>query len=113
MTKILIEKGGALKNSRHERFAIALANGVPQTRAYIQAGYSEKGASGSASQLQANPSISARVKEIKQLNLERNNMNLDTILAEIENTRKLAIALGQCHAAIAASVAKAKFLGLL
>ena len=40
-----------LKNARHEKFAIGLADGLSQEKAYVSAGYSPKGARGSASTL--------------------------------------------------------------
>src|SRR5690348_6261666 len=40
-----------LKNTRHENFAKGLADGLSQEKAYISAGFSAKGARGSASNL--------------------------------------------------------------
>lgn len=40
-----------LKNARHEKFAIGLVDGLSQEKAYIAAGFSPKGARGSASTL--------------------------------------------------------------
>ncbi|SEN29913.1 hypothetical protein SAMN05216404_103302 [Nitrosospira multiformis] len=40
-----------LKNARHERFAAGLADGLSQEKAYTGAGFSPKGARGSASSL--------------------------------------------------------------
>lgn len=40
-----------LKNARHERFAAALAEGMSQEQAYVAAGFSPKGARGSACRL--------------------------------------------------------------
>lgn len=40
-----------LKNARHEKFAIGLADGLSQEKAYVNAGYSANGARGSASSL--------------------------------------------------------------
>jgi hypothetical protein len=40
-----------LKNARHEKFAIGLADGLSQEKAYIGAGFSPNGARGSASTL--------------------------------------------------------------
>lgn len=52
----------ALVNSRHERFAQALAKGETAVAAYEQAGY--RADRGAASRLSANVSIEARVAEI-------------------------------------------------
>ena len=55
----------ALKNAKHELMAQALAQGKSQQQAYINAGYSPKGASGSASTLlKGNSSIFKRRDEI-------------------------------------------------
>ncbi|UXS24203.1 hypothetical protein [Agrobacterium tumefaciens] len=53
----------ALKNTRHEMFAQALARGATATDAYSQAGY--KGDRTAASRLSTNVNIARRVGEIK------------------------------------------------
>ncbi|MBP2508114.1 hypothetical protein J2855_001749 [Agrobacterium tumefaciens] len=53
----------ALKNTRHEMFAQALARGATATDAYSQAGY--KGDRTAASRLSTNVNITRRVDEIK------------------------------------------------
>lgn len=54
-----------LSNPRHELFAEGLVSGKSATQAYIDAGYSEKGAEVSASQLLRNPKVAARIDELK------------------------------------------------
>lgn len=52
----------ALSNTRHERFAQALAKGSTADAAYVEAGY--KANRGNAATLKANQSVEARVAEI-------------------------------------------------
>jgi phage terminase small subunit len=40
-----------LTNSKHEQFAQAVAKGVSATKAYVSAGYSDKGAKQSAARM--------------------------------------------------------------
>jgi len=54
----------ALRNPRHEKFAQLFADGVPMVKAYIQSGFSEKGASGGASVLSKRSDILKRVSEL-------------------------------------------------
>jgi phage terminase small subunit len=53
---------GPLGNSRHERFAQALAKGEPACTAYVSAGYSAN--DGNAIRLKGNERIAARVDEL-------------------------------------------------
>jgi len=54
-----------LQNSRHERFAQAVASGSSQTRAYVDAGYSEKTARSRSSVLATKyPDVSDRIREL-------------------------------------------------
>lgn len=56
-----------LKNAKWERFAQGLAAGKSQEQAYVDAGYSPRGASGAATKLcKSNASISERRDEILQ-----------------------------------------------
>ncbi len=54
-----------LRNERHERFAKAVAEGAPKRQAAIDAGFSAKSAATTASQILANPKVSARISELK------------------------------------------------
>ena len=54
-----------LESSKHEQFAQHVAKGVSATKAYVLAGYSEKGAGPSACRMLRNASISARVAELQ------------------------------------------------
>jgi phage terminase small subunit len=70
-----------LHNQRHEQFARAIASGrVNATKAYVSAGYSEKGAAVSASRLRRKAQVAARIQEL------RTNLNAE-MLAQLLNRR--------------------------
>ncbi|MBN8648377.1 MAG: terminase small subunit [Caulobacterales bacterium] len=100
-----------LSNPKHEKFAQSIARGLSQEKAYIEAGY--KGDRSAASRMSTNVNILRRVKEIQNDTQLRNNIEIDDIIDELEKTRKLAMALGQCHSAFLASMGKARLLGLI
>ena len=70
-----------LTNAKHEKFAVLVAKGVSLSKAYVSAGYSAKGAGGSASKLQRNAAIAARISELQNelsagvIELEINSRN--------------------------------------
>jgi len=73
---------GTLANPRHERFAQALAQGKPATKAYLLAGY--KANDGNASRMKGNERISARVQEIVGRAAERAEVSLERVLRELK-----------------------------
>jgi len=76
-----------LKNSRHEKFCLALASGKSASAAYIEAGY--KPNKDNASRLKAKDSISARVRELQEEKVERFVLSRQYVLnAVIENAEK-------------------------
>lgn len=52
-----------LDNPKHEAFALGLAKGLSQSKAYVQAGYNKNPAG--ASKLAQSPAVIARVEELK------------------------------------------------
>lgn len=60
---------GPLKNSRHERFAVAVAHGMSASAAYVEAGY--KANDGNAIRLKGNEKVARRIAEIEQQRTER------------------------------------------
>ena len=72
---------GTLANPRHERFAQALAQGKPATKAYVLAGY--KANDGNASRMKGNERISARVEEIVGRAAQRAGVSLERTLREL------------------------------
>lgn len=61
------DTGQPLANARHERFAQLVVSGLPQSRAYIEAGYhgSESAARANAARLIATDSVASRVAELR------------------------------------------------
>jgi hypothetical protein len=55
-----------LTNSKHEQFAQAIASGISATKAYISAGYSDKGAKQSAARMRTNADLCSRISELQE-----------------------------------------------
>lgn len=51
-----------LDNQRHEHFAQLVASGTPAARAYVEVGYSARGANGNAARLTANDIVASRIR---------------------------------------------------
>ncbi len=68
---------GALSNSRHERFAQALAKGLSQSEAYEEAGY--KPSRSAAARLAADVNICERVAAIQNRAAERTEITVASI----------------------------------
>jgi phage terminase small subunit len=104
-------------NSRQERFAQNLvANGMNATAAYRAAGYAgktEATARAGASELLTNPNVAARISELQQLAAKRHAKTVDTIMADLDQLRDLAIENGQTAAGVAAVMGAAKILGFI
>lgn len=60
---------GPLKNARHERFATAIASGMPASRAYVEAGYAAN--DGNAVRLKGNEKVAARIAELEAKRTEK------------------------------------------
>lgn len=60
---------GPLKNARHERFATAIAHGMPANQAYVEAGFAYN--EGNAIRLKGNEKVAARIAELEQQRTER------------------------------------------
>ncbi|MFB5077446.1 terminase small subunit [Raoultella sp. C349492] len=67
-----------------------------------------------AFKLQGNPKIALRIKELQGEIKQRHNVTVDSLLAELEEARKAALAAEtpQSSAAVAATMGKAKLVGL-
>lgn len=102
-------------NPRQERFCLGLAEGLPQSRAYVDAGYTARGnaAEVSASQLLRNPKVAARIAELQAAAAKRSEITVDDLVAQLDDLRKLAIACKNPAAGVAAIMGKAKLLGLI
>ena len=74
-----------LFNSRHEKFAQALAEGKPASTAYEQAGYSPN--DGNAVRLKGNEKIKSRVSELQGQGAERAVVTLQGLIAEADEIK--------------------------
>jgi len=112
----------ALANRRHERFAQGLHKYGNSRRAYSEAGYKAKKGltprhSGPldrcATRLSKNVQVQERLQELRAMALKRHEITVDSLLNDLEVDRKLAHESGQSGAAVSATMAKAKLLGLI
>lgn len=106
----------ALRNPRHERFARYVMKYGVALHAFVKAGYrSNKPASlrSAASRLLASVNVQARIQELQAMALKRHEITVDTLLGDLEADRGLAHREGQGSAAVQATMAKARLLGLI
>ncbi|MEI9409340.1 terminase small subunit [Mesorhizobium salmacidum] len=102
-------------NMRQERFCLALSEGLPQSRAYIAAGYTSRGnaAEVAAARLFRNVQVQSRIAELQAAAVRRSEITVDDLVAELDSMRKLAMACKNPAAGVAAVMGKAKLLGLV
>jgi len=55
-----------LSNGKHEQFAQAVARAISATKAYVSAGYSDKGAKQSASRMLTHAVLCFRIRELQE-----------------------------------------------
>ena len=67
-----------------------------------------------AKELLDNPKITARLSELREPIIERHNITIDSLIAELEEARQAALTADtvQSSAAVAATMSKAKLLGM-
>jgi phage terminase small subunit len=82
------------------------------TQAAIRAGYSEKTAYSIGEENLKKPEIAEAIAEHQQAKAKKLDITVDTILAELEEARQLALETGKAGPAVQASMGKAKILGL-
>lgn len=104
---------GALSNPRHERFAQEFAKGATADAAYVEAGYKQNRHNAAA--LAREQHIQTRVAEIQERGAIRAEVTVATLVEELEQARMAALSADtpQSSAAVAASLGKAKLLGLI
>ena len=66
-----------------------------------------------AKQLLDNRKIAARLDELREEHAKRHEITVDTLVAELEEARKLAFETDKAAAAVQATMGKAKLLGLV
>lgn len=100
----------ALKNAKHEAFAQGLAKGLSASDAYVEAGYQPSRSA--ASRLSTNVNIERRVGELKNKVAKKVEVTIESLAAEYDEVRTLAIAEKQLGAANQSTAGKAKLFGL-
>ena len=101
----------ALKNQRHEKFALALFEGKSAHQAYIDAGY--KQCRQNAARLMTKDDIQARLLELQTAVAKKSEVTVQSLLDELEYARQRADSLDQLSACVKAVSEKAKISGLL
>ena len=92
-----------LRNTRHEMFAQFLAQGKSATGAYVEAGYKDsESARFRASRLRTNGNVQKRIDELKQKVAKKMEITQESLIAEAEEIRELAIRDKQYNAALGA-----------
>jgi phage terminase small subunit len=105
-----------LTNPRHERFAREYLKCGVASKAYIAAGYqpsTRNALDASASQLLRTPKVQGLLQQYRARAMKRSDITVETLLADLETDRALAHCEGQGSAAVQATMAKARLLGLI
>jgi phage terminase small subunit len=102
-------------NIRQERFCLGLAEGLPQSRAYIEAGYTARGnaAEVAAARLFRKVQVSSRVAELQAKAARRSEVTVDSLVEELDEMLQLATRQKLPAAGVAAIMGKARLLGLV
>jgi hypothetical protein len=101
----------ALKNQRHERFALALFEGKPASTAYEEAGYRFN--EGNCIRLKGNERVQARLAELQNEIAKKTEITVESICAELDPANAVAKERGQASAMVSASALRAKLAGLM
>jgi phage terminase small subunit len=106
-----------LTNPKHEHFAQLVAKGESAQKAYVLVGYSEAGASASATRLLKDARVLARVAELRanltERMVEKTAYDLTKAMQETDEALRLALAKENPGAAVAAITLRSKLNGLL
>jgi len=104
---------------KQEKFCMVYVETGNASEAYRQAYNAENMKEASinvnASKLIADAKIALRIKELKSGHTKRHELTIDDLVEQLEEARKVALALEnpQCSAAISATMGTAKLLGLV
>ena len=102
---------GPLRNQRHERFCLALAEGHSISESFTLAGYSKN--TGNACRLNANESVRERVAELQAQAAVDSKVTVESICRELDEANAVAKAKGQAAAMVSAATLRAKLAGLM
>jgi hypothetical protein len=98
---------------KQQRFVQEYLQDHNGTQAAIRAGYSDKTAKQQGSRLLTEPRIQAAVRAGQRKVAKKAEVTVDSLMAELEQARKLALKEGQASAAVTATMGKGKLAGLL
>lgn len=104
-----------LRNNRRENFCLGVAKGLTATQAYREAGYRGQGHVGEsgASELMRKPEVIARITELRQRQVRRLDVTVDSLVADLDEMLRLATECENPSAGVSAIMGKAKLLGLI
>lgn len=112
MAKITPARAAPL-TPKQQRFVQEYLQDHNGTQAAIRAGYSDKTAKQQGSRLLTDPRIQAAVRAGQQKMAKKAEVTVDSLMAELEEARKLALKEKQASAAVTATMGKGKLAGLL
>ncbi|HDS1139592.1 TPA: terminase small subunit [Stenotrophomonas maltophilia] len=112
MAKTTPSRGTPL-TPKQQRFVQEYLQDHNGTQAAIRAGYSESTARQQGSRLLTEPRIQAAVRAGQQKVAKKAEVTIDSLMAELEQARKLALKEKQASAAVTATMGKGKLAGLL
>lgn len=98
---------------KQQRFVQEYLQDHNGTQAAIRAGYSESTARQQGSRLLTDPRVMAAVRAGQQKVAKKAEVTVDSLMAELEQARKLALKEKQASAAVTATMGKGKLAGLL
>lgn len=98
---------------KQQRFVQEYLQDHNGTQAAIRAGYSESTARQQGSRLLTDPRVLAAVRAGQQKVAKKAEVTVDSLMAELEQARKLALKEKQASAAVTATMGKGKLAGLL
>ena len=108
-----------LDNAKHELFAQKWAETENKTQSYKDShpsckNWKDETINVKASVLSKNDKVKARYDELKEKTAKRHGITVDTLLAELEEIKILAMTAEtpQCSAAVGSVMSKAKLVGL-
>jgi len=98
---------------KQQRFVQEYLKDHNGTQAAIRTGYSERTAKQQGSRLLTDPRVMAAVRAGQQKVAKKAEVTVDSLMAELEQARKLALKEKQASAAVTATMGKGKLAGLL
>ncbi|MGY5941553.1 terminase small subunit [Stenotrophomonas forensis] len=111
--KALSSVGASALSPKQQRFVLEYLMDQNGTQAAIRAGYSESTARQQGSRLLTDPRVLAAVRAGQQKVAKKAEVTVDSLMAELEQARKLALKEKQASAAVTATMGKGKLAGLL